>query len=864
MLSNMSLKYRIAIIIFILEGVMMGIVLWKSLGQSYEASEKQQLQNEEIIMALVSGIALPALITEEYAELQRYISSLLSNATVFNVYVADDSLRVVASSDNNTIGKSLTELAANDGYQWRETEISTHGDNFGYLAIEFSRKELIQAFSDARNFGISLAFIGMVIIAVIGISVGFLLTRRLERISSIATELAKGEFSSRTNIHGKDELGRLGTSFDLMIDSLQENQERLSQTLNELRNREQNLEITLKSIGDAVIVTDKQGVVTLLNSAAESITAWSNQEAVGKHIEEIYAVHDLQTKQAIEHPVGQVISCGKTLRRENNKMLLARDGREYFIIDSAAPISGANGEIIGSVLVFNDISEQYKLRLELEEGRRNLQAIMDHSPSVVYVKNLNGEFSFINQKFLSIFDLSREQVIGKTDFDILPAQVAQKLQENDAKVLASGAHLEIEEEIPQADGNRLYASEKFLLRNKEGKVFALCGISTDVTERKEQENQLKRAQKMDALGKLTGGVAHDFNNLLNIIMGFAQLIELYADGADERILESANHIRQAGERGAKLTKRMLAFSRQNSSKNQAVDLNKVISENHHMLQKVITVRIELALDLSADIWLCDIDPADFEDALINLSLNAMHAMDDKGKLTISTSNTRAIDEKAIALANAGDEYVKLSVRDTGCGMDAETLERVFDPFFTTKGTKGTGLGLSQVYGFVNRCKGQIRVHSTLGQGSQFDLYFPRYKASSDKPVAVENSRQDPVGGSESILVVDDEPELVELAKLMLEQYGYHVFGCTSAQEAISVLQKQNVDLVISDIVMPGMDGYELADVIMESFPKTKIQLVSGFDDRDNPNPKYSSIQENILYKPYSRQILLDRVQSIFK
>lgn len=509
--------------------------------------------------------------------------------------------------------------------------------------------------------------------------------------------------------------------------------------------------------------------------------------------------------------------------------------------------------------VMQDVTYRDKLRKKLAESENTLQKIMDHSPAVVFVKDLRGRYQFVNKQYLSIFNFTREQVLGKTDFELLPEDVARAVTANDKRVIASQTNQASEEEIPQRNGLRVYISEKFPLYDQDGKVNALCGISTDITEQRSSEEQLRHAQKMDALGKLTGGIAHDFNNLLGIIMGHSELIQFRAGSGESSLSSSAQQITKACERGKKLTKRLLGFSSKRSPNMLVVSVNDILNQNYEMFQKILTVNIAITLDLSPSLLPCEIEVGEFEDALLNLILNAQYAMRGKGELTIATRNTNAAVYTEL---EPGCDYVHISVTDCGSGMDNVTKARIFEPFYTTKGSDGTGLGLSQVYGFVKRCNGQIRVISEPGEGTTVELYFP---AKNEQPMeyAQESVLPEPSpDGFGCILVVDDETELVNLIEVMLTTSGYTVIGSSSPQDALKILAEQPVDLVISDIVMPKMDGLQFMALVKEKHPNMPSLFISGYPGRQQAVRKIQESKNPILFKPFKAEELMQRVGAL--
>ena len=772
---------------------------------------------------------------------------------------------------------------------------------------------------------------------------------------------------------------------DMLQIALSQMQDNLRQATQEVVESEQDLKTTLNSIGDAVITTDEKGNITRMNPVAEILTGWSFAEAQKQSLSVIFPIMDVSTRKMVSNPVEQVLKSGETVYLSNHTTLISKDGKEYQIADSAAPIRDEEGVILGMVLVFNDITEQYQLRQAATRSKKHLQAIMDNSPAVIYVKDIKGRFTFVNKRFEQLYNIERKKIIGLTEHEIFPEDIVQMLQSHDSNVLESEQSLEVEELIPQEDGVHTYVSVKFLISGDTEKENTVCSNSTDITERKKMENMLKenakrfelwkesnfigilhtwsdgriieanqmmldmlgytkqellegnidwrmltpeeyfpldekaiieaqsrgfwtpfvkeyyhkdgyripiliggsryrddgdefivfiidlsernqqeeklrRSQKMEALGKLTGGIAHDYNNMLGVILGFAELLERSL--SDQPKLEKfCQKIIHAGERSADLTKKLLSFSSKRSANVKPININELLKEEQEMMEKTLTARIALEHQLSNELWSVKVDSGDFEDTVINLSINAMHAIKESGCLTIQTSNEHIneVDAK-ISQVDAGD-YVLLNITDTGCGMTKETVEKIFDPFFSTKGEKGTGLGLSQVYSFVERCGGVINVYSEVGVGTRFSLYFPRYHQSeNDDKKAIETVALADKSNGERILVVDDELALLNLSCEILNQHGYVTFKAENAMLALELLSKEKIDLVFSDIIMPEMNGYQLATEVRNLYPDIKIQLASGFSESSHIDLVGKTLQENVLHKPYKAQELLQRLQ----
>ena len=509
----------------------------------------------------------------------------------------------------------------------------------------------------------------------------------------------------------------------------------------------------------------------------------------------------------------------------------------------------------------HESSTRKKMLRTEEKNKRNLQAIMDHSPTVVCVTDIHGCYTFVNQKFEKLFHVNRKDIIGKTGHDFLPKIIADVFIRNYETILQQGISIETEEVIPIDDGNHSYVCIRFPLFDDDGSIYAICAISTDITDRKRQDEQLRRSQKMDALGKLTGGIAHDYNNMLSIIMGYADLLESKLTD-QPNLAKYAYQIQHAGERGARLTQKLLAFSRKNITDAQCININTLLHNEQHMLEKTLTARIKLIFDLDDNLWDVHLDVNDMEDAIINISINAMHAMKNEGQLTFKTHNEFIDDTDAKQLKITTGKYVTLNITDTGCGMNHTMLDEIFDPFFTTKGEMGTGLGLSQVYGFVQSCGGTIKVYSEVNKGTSFTVYFPRHIGNELSELPEQSQHSLNTSGNEHILIVDDEPALLRLSSETLTACGYRASTAHSVKVALEILENEAIDLILTDVVMPDSDGYKLASIVQKKYPKIKIQLTSGFNDDRHAKMVDETLYENLLHKPFTKQSLLKCIREL--
>jgi len=528
-------------------------------------------------------------------------------------------------------------------------------------------------------------------------------------------------------------------------------------------------------------------------------------------------------------------------------------------------IQTSDPDINNLVSVFEKvIHKQETAEEELQKSQQRLLLHRQQSP--IGIIEWSTDFRFIdwNPAAEKIFGYSKEEVVGRHIKDnILPDSAREHVDNIWKELIANtgGSH-SINENITKERKVITCEWNNTPLVNEEGKVVGVASFVEDITQQQQQEETLRRTQKMDALGKLTGGIAHDYNNMLGVVLGYSELLQSSLN-EQPKLLSYINEIQHAGERGAKLTQRLLGFSRQKATEATEIDLNHLLNDNQHMLEKTLTVRIKLVFDLTDDTWPISVDVSDMEDMILNMSINAMHAMSEGGILTFATRNEHLplYDAQRMNL-NEGD-YVILTITDTGVGIDSETESRIFEPFYSTKGNEGTGLGLSQVYGFVTRSGGAIKVYSEPGHGTRFSIYFPRFNKTRGN-VGSTNTKIDNslFKGTETLLVVDDETALADLMKSVLEIQGYTVLLARSGEQALEILSSNKVDAVITDIIMPEMDGYELADEVLKHYPNMRIQLVSGFNDDRHQKKVSKVLHQKLLYKPVNSKVLIKKVREM--
>ncbi len=524
----------------------------------------------------------------------------------------------------------------------------------------------------------------------------------------------------------------------------------------------------------------------------------------------------------------------------------------------------AGGEAIGVMAVVTDISQLRESERQFRESQQQLQSILDNASAVIYIKDREGRFLLVNREFERVVGVTAEEALGHTNEEFFEKETAFHFSENDRAVLDAGEAFEFEETIAQPVGDLSFLSVKFPIFDASGRPYALGGISTDITERKALESQLRQSQKMEAIGRLAGGIAHDFNNLLTAINGYTELALIDMEKTHP-LHDDLEEIRKAGERASSLTNQLLAFSRRQILQPRVVDLNTSVADMDKLLRRLIGENIELVTLFDELPCTVKADPGQLEQVVLNLAVNARDAMPDGGKLLIGTGRLRMSTEAAAQANLAGPgEYVLLTVADTGTGIHEELIAQIFEPFYTTKEKgQGTGLGLSTTYGIVSQSGGGIEVESTAGRGATFKIYLPYI---DDEATVTSCEVASPLmnRGSERVLLVEDEILVRNLAVRIFTEGGYEVLSVGSASEALGLSQEtiSDLDLIVTDIVLPGMNGRDLASALVKKCPDVKVIYMSGYTDGAFEADGIIAEEINFLAKPFTASSLLRKVRTV--
>jgi PAS domain S-box-containing protein len=613
--------------------------------------------------------------------------------------------------------------------------------------------------------------------------------------------------------------------------------------------RERLFSAVVESSNDAIIAKKLDGTITAWNPAAERLFGYSATEAIGRHIDLIVPPARLDELQDILDRIGR----GETIANHETERL-TKNGQPLTVSLSVSPLRSSSGEIIGASKIARDITESKSTQAALSQEIEERQRIFETSQDLILVTDTKGTFVQVSPSSMTILGIKSEDMIGHSAVEFIhPDDLDSTRQE---MRLARRGHL-----------MRNFLTRYFHRDGHEVNLFWMGAwsepvrrhffVGRDLTEKQAAEAQLRQAQKMDAVGQLTGGVAHDFNNILTVITG---TIGILADAVanDPQLSAIAKMIDDAAERGASLTKHLLAFARKQPLQPREVDINTLVVETIKLLRPTLGEQIQINPQLAQDASPALVDPNQLTTAVLNLALNARDAMPSGGKLVIETGNVY-LDDGYAAMnrdVNVGN-YIMVAVSDTGSGISPANLDRVFDPFFTTKEVgKGTGLGLSMVFGFVKQSNGHIKIYSELGHGTTVKIYLPRATGLPDTPTESLTSTSI-ANGNETILVVEDDHLVRRYVITQIESLGYKTLEASRASEALKIVDGPNhIDLLFTDVIMPGtLNGRQLVDEALVRRPALKTLFTSGYTENAIVHHGRLDTGVLLLAKPYRKSDL---------
>jgi PAS domain S-box-containing protein len=691
---------------------------------------------------------------------------------------------------------------------------------------------------------------GMVLAAIgLALCIAVFTTRRLKR------EMA-GRESAQDAIHGLNE--NLEKKVAERTEELKRSAEELKAEMTERLATEESsrrLAAIVESSDDAIIAAALNGLITDWNAGAERMFGYTRGEMIGKPVS-LITPHE-HSREPLECQE-KLLKGVSGIRLESER--IRSDGRRIQVAVSVSPIVNRDGQMVGTSAILRDITDRKYMEDALRRSEAGFRSVVQNSPFGIVRTTPGGRILQANPALVRMLGYSSEEEM----LDLDMADDIYRRPEERAETIAWSASQNsvqgVELEWRRKDGTTFSVRcDMHGVLDAEGRLAFFESFVEDITQNRELELQLRQRQKMEAIGVLAGGVAHDFNNLLGVISGYAEMVSEQMDPASKPH-GFVQQIRKAADRAAALTRQLLAFSRQQVLEVNVLSINSIVEEMLVMLPRLLGEDVELQSNLAPEIGAVKADQGQIERVILNLAVNARDAMPGGGKLTISTEQIRIDSESAPRIPSmATGDYVLLSVCDTGTGMDQQTQAHIFEPFFTTKERgRGTGLGLATVYGFVKQIGGYIWVESAPGAGSTFFIYLPvtaeSFPKNSPAAPAADTGRS-----AGTLLLVEDEDSLRGLTRNILEQNGYTVLEACNGAEAVEIARSTAgpIDLLLTDMVMPGMNGRAVAEKVTRLHPEIRVAFMSGYTGFGSGE----SINLNVavIAKPFTRDVLLQKL-----
>ena len=653
--------------------------------------------------------------------------------------------------------------------------------------------------------------------------------------------------------------------FYLVIWRLHISKDHTSLAVEELSHTQNTMDAFMKHAPAAMYIKDKEGKFIQFNDKMLSMTNTANQTIINKTANDIFS-SDIAAQHGINDEA--ILKTGTSISYEE---IIHHGNQENYYLSTKFPIIDSDGSIneIGGISV--DITPINQYQKKLQESEKRFKDLMESAPDAIVLVDEQGNIVDSNKQAEILFQYSKSELCTMVIEDLIEESLQdihrKSREQYFSNSLKSYNNTRYDVETRQKDGTMVPVDISVSMLISDNRKYSVC-ILRDISDKKALDNQLRHSHKMEAIGKLTGGIAHDFNNILGIIIGNLEMAINLDVGMEKRV-SFLNKCMNSALRAADLTKRLLAFSRKQSLSPQIVNINDSINELGEILHRTLGRNIDIVSNLQANIWNIHVDTVELENAIINLAINSRDAMPEGGKLFINTSNfiTDKAESYTGSLAPTG-EYIKIEISDTGCGISNNDINKIFEPFFTTKRkNEGTGLGLAMVYGFIKQSSGFIKVSSEPGKGTTFTILLPHYYSADEiarSKVQSPYTTNDLIGGTEKILLVDDEQDLLNISSTILTNLGYTVLTASSPDEALDIYQRNpGIDLLLTDVIMPGhMNGIQLAQALLKHQPGLKVIISSGFSKELHQDNIVLDFEHTRLNKPYMKNQLASTIRQV--
>jgi len=873
-LTNLSIKWKIQAIL-VATSLIMLFTSFVVISLNTISDFRTDLEQHADLIALVTGASsTDALVRNQPAKVNRTLTALdtIPDLNIACIYDQHENLFASYKDDPKLLlPDSISTQATKyylDGHLHIFKPIRDNNKTYGTIFLCFSTSGLNARIRD-HWYTMLLFFVLLSLFAIfIANKLQSLISGPILRLAKTTEEIANLEdYSVKVKKMGKDEIGQLYDSFNIMLDQIYNRDLQRNQAMRALRDSEERYRKVFELSPNGILLHQENKIIYANPKLVELAGVTNRDEIIGK---DIYDYIHSNYRNKVNQQLDQMEATGQGTPVIEGKFIRS-DGE---LIDAlVAGVSFGGGKSPTFLSVIQDITEIKKAEQALADSESRFRLIVENANDAMYVLS-KKHFILVNPKMIELFGFTKEELLNPT-FDpmklIAPESHEFIIQRQKSFMAGNFVPEEYEFKGQDIAGNTYDIEANLTSILLDGEP-AVLGMLRDVTEKNQLEVQLRQSQKMEAIGTLAGGIAHDFNNLLTVISGHIELAQLKLD--DENPLKRhIGEIEKAGKRAQNLTRQLLAFSRKQIIKRKTIDLNEIIEDLEKMLKRLIGEDIEMKMKLKQKLPKVNADPGQIEQVMMNLIINSRDAIREqktaggRKQIIVETGFTKLDESSDMTIAlKKSQKYVQISVTDTGCGMDKETKEKIFEPFFTTKGVgKGTGLGMATIYGIVKQNDGVIHVYSEPEKGTVIKIYWPVTEENLEPEIEVESTKQkDLFSGKESILFVEDDQGVREFAVDALRALGYTIFEAEHAQEALRLIEEENIkfDLLLTDVVMPGMSGKELADEIRQKRRDQKVLFASGYTRSNIVHGGILDEGVNFIHKPYSVRDLSKKVRLV--
>jgi PAS domain S-box-containing protein len=829
------------------------VLLFTSVIQEKRHSSEELISQLDDDMNLLL-ITLPEqVVIGDYATIEKMLNSKIKSINIESIIYTD------------TYGKSISAIdkpVASIAPQW-----------FGSLIgmPEFTKKE--EVIIGSRKYGsvelnltttpsanhvwmmFERSAQALLLVLVLAIVITYLIVRYslrpLVELAVGARRIGSGDYSARIPEQGTAEMTVTIGAFNQMAHEL-------TQTIDELKQSKDKVSALYNGTPIMLHSIDRMGNLIEVNNYWLKTMGYERGEVIGRKVVEFYT--ETSRKYALESVQPAFFQSG--IAQNIEYQFVKKNGELIDVLLSAVGERDAGRNVVRSLAVIEDITERKRAQEALRRSEETLQKIMDSASAVIFAKDLEGKYIFINTLFEKLFHITRTEIIGKTDFDIFSKNVADAFRIADLQALQAGKPIEAEETVPQDDGIHYYISLKFPLYDNNKKPYAVCGMATDITERKRFEEQSLKSQKLESIGTLAGGIAHDFNNLLQGVFGYISLAKIMANDK-EKSSAALEQAEKALHQSINLTTQLLTFSKGGKPAKKLVDIRPVVENSARFT--LSGSRSDLRLTIPKDLWQVEADEGQIGQVIQNIVLNADQAMPIGGTVKVTAANMAKNDASLPPGLVPGD-YVIIAVQDSGVGIPEQYLNKIFDPYFTTK-EKGSGLGLATSYSIVRNHGGMIDIATKSGVGSTFMIYLPAI-AGQVRTESTEKQHQTPHPSRARVLLMDDEEVVRTISSELLGVLGQDVEVANNGQEALdkyrsAIAAGSPFDIVILDLtIRGGMGGVETVQQLLKMDPQVKAVVSSGYSDDATISNYLSQGFKACLKKPYDIDALREVLNSI--